>query len=67
MIFDRAVERLRQDITAFESDSLRITDAEFDKRTRDIVSVLEKYGKVEYRRVTHQMAFTTTPRCYDRL
>lgn len=37
----------------------RISDAQFDKRTRDILSVLEQSGAVEYRRITHPMAFTT--------
>lgn len=37
----------------------KITDAQFDKRTRDIVAVLDKHGRVQYRRVTHPMAFET--------
>ncbi len=37
----------------------KISDAQFEKRIRDIVSLLEKVGTVEYRQVTHPMAFTT--------
>lgn len=36
----------------------RISDDQFDKLTRDIVSLLEKSGKVEYRQITHPVAFT---------
>jgi hypothetical protein len=37
----------------------RISDIQFDKRTRDTVAILERSGPVEYRRITHPMSFTT--------
>ena len=37
----------------------KISDIQFDKRTRDTVAILERSGPVEYRRLTHPMSFTT--------